>query len=277
MEAPVEPVSAETARGRPADANTGVARGEQFVPENAKVTNASAESPGRAAELRAWLHSQWPVPFRSWWSGRDLGVSYAVIVLLVSVVVAVQPPHELRMLVEQSSTNLANMASHPLQVLVFSAFVVSPATGLVLLVPLVIAFGEVERWLGRAALFVIAVFGHIGATLVVMTIQITALHRRLVRFSVVIRPDVGVSYAMFAAIGVLLVRVPRRWRLAYGLASLAVIAILLVWSLDFTNVGHATAWLIGLALGLVAQRAERADGARLTGRAQPATIYSKAK
>ncbi len=263
--------------GRPADANTGVARGEHVVPENAKVTHESAGRPGRAAELKVWLRSRWPVPFRAWWSGRDLGVSYAVIVLVVSVVVAVQPPPVLRMLVEQSSTNLANMASHPLQVLVFSAFVVSPASGLVLLVPLVIVFGEVERWLGRIALFVIAVFGHIGATLVVMTIQITALHRRLVRFDVVIRPDVGVSYAMFAAIGVLLVRVPRQWRLAYGLVGLAVVAVLLGGFPDFTNVGHATAWLIGLALGLVAQRAERADSPRLTGSAQPAKIYSRAK
>lgn len=215
---------------------------------------ALAAPSGRAAELRHWLRRQWPIPFRSWVLGRDVALCYAVIVLVISLMVAIQPPHRLAALVEQSSTNLANMAAHPFAVLVLSAFVVSPAAGLVLLIPVVVAYGELQRWLGRAATIVVVVFGHVGATLVVMTLEIAALHRRLVGFDIVVKPDVGVSYGLFAVIGVLLARLPQRWRMPYGIACLLLLVLLLIVDFGFTNVGHASAWLIGVSLSLVVHR-----------------------
>ena len=78
---------------------------------------------------------------------------------------AVRPRPVARDLIASSSTNLVNMSERPIRVLVLSAFVVSPAWLLVLLIPVVIAYGAVQRWLGRLAVVVTVVFGHVGATL----------------------------------------------------------------------------------------------------------------
>ncbi|GAA3627808.1 hypothetical protein GCM10022236_32660 [Microlunatus ginsengisoli] len=221
---------------------------EQARADNAEVINEPGPGSGRTAALLTWLRRQWPVPFRPWAHGRDVAILYSTMVVVISLMIAIQPPHRLAALVEQSSTNLANMAAHPFAVLFLSAFVVSPATGLILIVPVLICYGEVQRWLGRVSTILVIVFGHVGATLVVMMLEITALHRHIVGFSVVVKPDVGVSYGMFAAIGALLFRVPPSWRTVYGLATLAVIAVLVIWFRDFTNLGHAAAYLIGISL-----------------------------
>lgn len=63
---------------------------------------------------------------RELWRGRDVAVVYAVLVLVISIVVAVQPPALLRDIVQSSSTNLANLRLRPLAVLTASPFVVSP-------------------------------------------------------------------------------------------------------------------------------------------------------
>ena len=105
-----------------------------------------------------------------------------------------------RKLVENVSTNLDNMRAHPLAVLAASAFVVSPLTQLLLVPVVVFVFGLVQRWLGRTALIAVWVFGHVGATLFVMAMEINALYRHIAHFSIVVKPDVGVSYGMAAAI-----------------------------------------------------------------------------
>lgn len=180
------------------------------------------------------------------WRGRDVGIVYGLIVVVASTWIALHSDLTVRRLVENVSTNLDNMRAHPIAVLVASAFVVSPLTQLVLVPVVVVVFGIVQRWLGRIALIAIWVFGHVGATLFVMAMEINALYRHIAHFSIVIKPDVGVSYGMAAAIALLCARVPRRWRLPYGLVCLAATgAMLAIWP-DFTSLGHLTAIVIGL-------------------------------
>ena len=182
------------------------------------------------------------------WRGRDIGVIYGAIVIVASLWIGLHSDLAVRKLVENVSTNLANMRSSPLAVLAASAFVVSPLTQL-LLVPVVIwVFGLVQRWLGRTALLAVWVFGHVGATLFVMAMEINALYRHIAHFSIVVKPDVGVSYGLAATIGLLCARVPREWRLGYGLGCLGVtIAMFAIWP-DFTSLGHLTATAIGLGM-----------------------------
>lgn len=182
------------------------------------------------------------------WRGRDVGIVYSIIVIGASVWIALHPAPQTAALVESVSTNLENMRSHPLSVLAASAFVVDPLTQL-LLVPVVIyVYGQVQRWLGRTALIAVVVLGHVGATLFVMSMEITALYRRIARFSIVVKPDVGVSYGLAAAVGLLAAHVPHRWRLPFGLGCLAVTgAMLVIWP-DFTSLGHLTAVVIGLGM-----------------------------
>ena len=184
------------------------------------------------------------------WEGRDVAVVYAVLVVVISVVVATQPPLLLRDVVQTSSTNLVNLRQRPLSVLFASAFVISPVFGLWIVVPMVVAYGELQRWLGRATLFVVAVLGHVGATLFVATMEITQLAKGRVGFSIAVSPDVGVSYGLAAVAGVLVIRVAGTWRRRYVIASLIVIVGQLLILRNFTGLGHLTAWLIGLAVAV---------------------------
>ena len=187
--------------------------------------------------------------FGELWRGRDVAVVYAVLVLVVSVVAATQSPPLLRDIVHTSSTNLVNLRQRPLSALFASAFVISPVAGLWIVVPMVVAYGELQRWLGRVSLFVVAVLGHVGATLFVATMEVTELAKGRVGF-IAVRPDVGVSYGLAAVAGVLVVRVSDAWRRRYVIASLIVTVGQFLILRNFTGLGHLTAWLIGLAVAV---------------------------
>lgn len=196
------------------------------------------------------------------WRGRDIGIVYGLLVVIASLWVNLHPAPEVHKLVEQVSTNLSNMRAHPISVLATSAFVVSPLTQLLLIPVVVWVYGIVQRWLGRTALIAIVIFGHVGATLFVMSMEITALYRHIARFSIVIKPDVGVSYGLAAAIGLLAAWVPRRWRLWFALGCIAVAgAMLAIWP-DFTSLGHLTAVLIGLGMAAAVHGGEKAARSR---------------
>ena len=205
---------------------------------------------------RTWMRHQ----LRELWRGRDVALVYAAVVAVIGIVVAVQPPALLSHIVSSSSTNLVNLRQRPLAVLFASAFVVSPAWGLLIVPPMVVAYGALQRWLGRASVLVVGVLGHIGATLFVATMEITEITKGRVGFSVAVRPDVGVSFGLAAVAGLLVVRVADAWRRRYVVASLIVILGQFFILRDFTGLGHVTAWLIGLAVAVPVGRAGRALG-----------------
>jgi hypothetical protein len=68
--------------------------------------------------------------------------------------------------------------------------------------------------------------------------------------------DVGVSYGLVAAAGLLTARVPRRWARLYVAGMSVLFAVGLLVNRTFTDLGHAAAWVIGLGLALVAWRAQ---------------------
>jgi hypothetical protein len=204
---------------------------------------------------RTWVPDQ----LRELWRGRDVAVAYAVLVVVISIVAAVQPPAMLRDVVQTSSTNLVNLRLRPLAVLFASPFVVSPVAGLWIVAPMAVAYGELQRWLGRAGALVVGVLGHVGATLFVATMEITSLAKGRVGFSIAVSPDVGVSYGLAAVAGVLVVRVADSWRRRYVIASLIVIVGQLLILRSFTGLGHLTAWLIGLAVAVPLSRVARTE------------------
>ncbi len=183
----------------------------------------------------------------TWWLGWDLPILYALAVTVVSLWIAFQPGG--RDLVLQASTNLDNMRSRPLQVLLLSLCIVSPLWFLLLLIPLVVLYREVQRWLGRIALVITVLICHVGASLCVMVAEIVAISARAASPAIEGRHDVGVSYGLAGTIGLLLVRVPPKWRLWYGLASVAGVVALILFRSSFSAIGHGSAWAIGIALG----------------------------
>jgi hypothetical protein len=182
--------------------------------------------------------------------GRDLAWTYAAVVLVVAIVLHALP--RTHTLVLDSSTNLDNLRHRPLLVLVVSAFVVAPLTGLWILVPLVVVFGAAQRRFGRAATAVVAVLGHVGATLLVAVLLAAGITAGRLDPAVAGAEDVGVSYGLAAVAGVLVVRLPPRRRPWYVAGLLVLTAGPLLLDPDFSGVGHVVAVLIGLALAVVA-------------------------
>jgi hypothetical protein len=218
------------------------------VPQPEPGSRARADRDHNAAVGQSQRDGRGLTALAAFWRGRDIGVVYGIIVIVVSTWIGLHSDVAVRRLVESVSTNLDNMRASPIAVLVASAFVVSPLTQLLLVPVVVFVFGLVQRWLGRMALVAVWVFGHVGATLFVMAMEINALYRHIAHFSIVVKPDVGVSYGMAAAIALLCARVPHRWRLPYGFGCLAVTgAMFAIWP-GFTSLGHLTAVVIGLGM-----------------------------
>jgi Rhomboid-like protein len=176
------------------------------------------------------------------WRGRDVAVVYAVLVVVVSVVAATQPPSLLRDLVQTSSTVRERIRRRP------SLWAVDRRAdgGGLWRAPAVAWARESVRGGGS---------GHVGATLFVATMELTELVKGRVGFSIAARHDVGVSYGLAAVAGVLVVRVADTWRRRYVIASLIVIVGQFLILRNFTGLGHLTAWLIGLAVAAPVSKA----------------------
>ena len=187
--------------------------------------------------------------------GRDVALVYAAVVVGVALTLAVLPQATADAVVLRSSTNLVNLRLHPPFVLLVSAFVEPSPADLVLVVPLVWAFGALQRRVGRAALLAAAVLGHLTATLVVSTLLLAGITKGRIALSEAVAADVGVSYALVAVLGLLTAWAPpgrRRWFVADGTA---LSGGLVLTSRTFTDLGHLVAWSVGLALALLVGQA----------------------
>jgi hypothetical protein len=196
------------------------------------------------------------------WRGRDVALGYGVLVVVVAVCLAVVPAAAAGRVISSSSTNLVNLRLHPPFVMVVSAFVEPSLWELWIVVPVVWALGEVQRWLGRAAVLVVGVLGHVGTTLFVSTVLTAGIAKGRIALAEATATDVGVSYVLVAALGLLAARVPGARRLWYvaGLSSFFVGSLLVARS--FTDLGHLVAWTLGLGLAVLVSRAAGAVALR---------------
>ncbi len=188
-----------------------------------------------------------------WVRGRQVGVAYASVVVMVTIVLEALPEATRDRVVLHASTNLVNLRDRPHIVLVTSAFVLSSWTSLVQMPLIIVGYGEVQRWLGWKPALLAGVLGHVGATLFVASTLLTGINRGRIDLSVATESDVGTSYGLASVAGVLVARVPRRWRPIY----LMVMGVYLVYGLvvdrSFTAFGHVTAFAIGTSLASFAR------------------------
>lgn len=191
--------------------------------------------------------------------GRDLGVGYSVVLLLSVIVVFTQPHSAATKAVLNSSTNLHNLQTKPVFVLLLSAFVVSSPWGLWLLPVLIWVYGAAQRWLGRSATVLVALFGHVFATVFVGALLTAGIAHHQLSRSIAREPDVGVSYGLAALGGLLVFRLPPgRRRVAIAVVTLPLLGLVAA-ARTFTDLGHLVAWGIGLAIGFVGCRLAAAD------------------
>ena len=175
---------------------------------------------------------------------------YAAALAAVAVVVARLGPGVQQGLLRDVSTNLRNLGDGRIGTLFASAFV-NEAGPVYLWLPglvAVLALGEL-LWLGRgrAVAFVV---GHVGATLIVAAGIAAALMAGWVSSSIVDATDVGMSYGAVAVLGTFTAAIPRRWRAAWAGGWVAVgVGSAVISGGEFTNVGHAVALVLGMAVG----------------------------
>lgn len=193
---------------------------------------------------------------------------YLFTLLVTQLTLSTVDDHLGHKLVISESTNLFNMQRVPVQVLVASAFwidgraVVTAVTLLALLAVLV----TLERWVGTARWLAAIATGHIGATLLTLVATTCLLRHGLLSPEVAKDSDVGVSYVVLTAVGLLIHAIrSRTLRLATAVVAIAAVAVELVSDLEIFALGHLLSLLIGLALFPLIPTARRAGRSRLTG------------
>ncbi|GAB1328974.1 hypothetical protein ACE1SV_33130 [Streptomyces sennicomposti] len=147
----------------------------------------------------------------------------------------------------QRSTNLHELSEHPVRVLVASAMWSAGGRWLPYAVLYTVFHAQAERRLGTPRWLAVCAAAHVLATLISEGALLWGIRRGVVPDSAVDTLDVGVSYALAGVVGVLTWCVPRPWRYGYAAAALGFFAVPLATGRTFTDLGHFTAVLIGLA------------------------------
>ncbi|MFJ1644888.1 rhomboid-like protein [Streptomyces sp. NPDC088258] len=160
----------------------------------------------------------------------------------------------------QRSTNIHELSTNPLRVLISSAFWIDSGSWLPYAVLYTVFHAPAEHWLGSLRWLAVAALAHIGATLVSEGVLSWAVHHGHAPQSAVNTLDIGVSYALAGVIAVLTYRVPRPWHLPYLAAVLIFFGIPLITGRSFTDLGHFSAVLIGLACYPIARGRGRGPG-----------------
>jgi hypothetical protein len=151
---------------------------------------------------------------------------------------------DLDAIVGWTSTNVHNLAHHPLAATFASAFVV-PSGLLPELVIVAASFAVVERAIGTLRVVVIALVGHIGATLITEGSVGLGIAAGVLPATDLTRSDVGISYAMFAVLAASTLLLHGRARTIAIAAIAAVVGVGAVVSPDMTAAGH----VLSVALG----------------------------
>ncbi|MEV1047946.1 rhomboid-like protein [Streptomyces sp. NPDC049916] len=170
-------------------------------------------------------------------------------VLFATTVVARQmsPGFEEEFLRDRS-TNLHELSRNPVRVLISSALWIDGGRWLPYAVLFTLFHATAEHWLGTRRWLAVTALAHVLATLVSEGALAWAIRYGHAPPSAADTLDVGVSYGLAGVIAVLTYRVPRLWRYAYAFAVLVVYGVpLLGDGRTFTDLGHFTAVLIGLA------------------------------
>ncbi|WP_201776413.1 rhomboid-like protein [Streptacidiphilus carbonis] len=160
----------------------------------------------------------------------------------------------------QRSTNLHQLSTDPVRVLIASAFWLDGGGWIVYFVVYNIFHVPAERWLGTWRWLTALTIAHVGATYISEGVLYWAIHQGRAPESAVNTLDVGVSYALAGIQGILFYRIGGPWRWVYLTGVLLWYGSALVHGRTFTDVGHFTATLLGLACyPLTRGRGERWD------------------
>lgn len=192
---------------------------------------------------------------RAWrWVADYLGrapgtfVFFFVIMVVTLVLRGVDAPTATRLL-RRESTNLVQMSRDAPRVLFLSAFLLDGGRLWRELLFFNLVLCPLERWAGTYRWLAALVAGHVGAS-IATTLGIWFEVRAGAAGRDIVYPvDVGPSYAVRAAAGAVVYRLPRPLNWVVAGLLLAMDAYAVASSGSFTDWGHMTALLIGFAVG----------------------------
>ncbi|MFI1656537.1 rhomboid-like protein [Streptomyces sp. NPDC020472] len=187
-------------------------------------------------------------PIRSWVRSSPGTHVWLAVIAITSLVIALSPAGLETYLLHRNSSNLHQLAHHPMRALLGSAFwIENPADLLLYAVLFEVFHAPVERWLGTPKWLLTVATAHIAATLVSQQVVLAAIQLHDVPRSMAHVVDIGVSYGLAASAGILTYRLPYPWRLFYLAAVVAFFLVPLATDRTYTDLGHAISLAIGLA------------------------------
>ncbi|HEY2041756.1 MAG TPA: rhomboid-like protein [Jatrophihabitans sp.] len=179
-----------------------------------------------------------------------------VLLLLLAALLLRMHPTDVSAVVAWASTNLHNLAHHPVAAMLVSAFVV-PGNLFPNLVIVAVSFAVLERAVGAGRTAVIALSGHVIATLLTEYGAELGAQLHLIADSSAERPDVGVSYVMYSALAASVLLLTGRAKLAGALIVSASVLVPFLLTPGMTTTGHVLSVAIGAATMTLLQRRGR--------------------
>jgi hypothetical protein len=176
-----------------------------------------------------------------------LTYSWLVVLLVTTIVQHSIPARHLHALLQKESTNLHHLASDPIRVLIQSLLWIDGKYWWPYLIVFTLFLAPAERWLGQLRWLLVGLGCHVGATYLSEGYLYWRIQEALSSPRLIDARDIGVSYFVVGIVGVLTYHIPRRWRWPYLVAALVVFGAVLVVKRDFTNLGHFSALVLGLA------------------------------
>ncbi|MEU7201889.1 rhomboid-like protein [Streptomyces sp. NPDC045470] len=179
-----------------------------------------------------------------------------------SVIMHELTPDILERVLQRRSTNIHNLLLSPGRVLLTSALWLDGGGWPLYVLVFNIFHVPAERWLGTSRWLAVMGVAHIGATYLSEGVLALAIHTDAAPRSAVNTLDVGVSYALAGVAAVLTYRIPwRPLRYVYAAGVLLFYTAPLFDHLTFTDIGHFTAALLGLACYPLTPRRKSAQAA----------------
>jgi hypothetical protein len=183
----------------------------------------------------------------AWVRSAPLTYSWLVVLLVTTLLQHALPLRRLHALLQKESTNLHHLTTDPIRVLLESLLWIDGRYWWPYLVVFTVFLAPAERWLGHLRWLAVGLICHICATYLsegylYWTIQEAEASPRLIDAR-----DIGVSYFVVGIVGVLVYRIASPWRWVYLVAAILVFATSLAVKRDFTQLGHFSALLLGLA------------------------------
>ncbi|GAA1350529.1 membrane protein [Streptomyces beijiangensis] len=172
---------------------------------------------------------------------------WLAVLFVTTVAMRQMSPEFLDEFLGKRSTNIHNLTSHPIRVLFQSAMWIDGATWLPYAVLYSVFHAQAERWLGTWRWIAVLAAAHILATYISEGALLWGIHHGHAPESAVNTLDVGVSYALAGVVAVLTYRIAPPWRYVYLIVVLAIYGTPLITGRTFTDLGHFTSVLIGLA------------------------------